>query len=320
MKRAFLYSRKLPFATLAVALTAAALVSAVVVKAQEQQREPFRVEVEAVNVLLTVHDEKDGKFVTDLQPTDFRVTEDGVLQQITNFTKQTGLPLTIALAVDTSSSVKLKLEFEKDAALDFLYSVMRPTDRALLLEFDSGVTLLHDFTSDPNDLVNEIKNLRAGGGTSLYDAIYLVCEQKLLDDNSGRKILVVLSDGADVTSKHSFAEALDMAFRSEITIFAISTTRFGADIDHEGDNALKQLVEDTGGRAYFPFSTKELGKAFEAINEELRSQYNLAYVSSNKVRDGKFRAIKVELMRPDIKIRHRKGYYARPAAGAPSGD
>ncbi|HXK59452.1 MAG TPA: VWA domain-containing protein [Acidobacteriota bacterium] len=286
------------------------------VASQDQPREPFRVEVDAINVLVSVHDEGTGKFVTDLGPHQFRILEEGVPQEITNFSQQTDLPLSIALAVDTSSSVKLKLEFEKDAALDFLYSVMRPTDRALLLEFDSGVTLLHDFTSDVNDLVREIKNLRAGGGTSLYDAIYLVCDQKLMEEDPGRKVLVILSDGADVTSSHTFEEALHMAYQAEVTIFAISTTRFGADIDHEGDNALKQLVENTGGQAYFPFSTRDLTKAFQAINEELRSQYSLAYVSSNKVRDGKFREIKVEVTRPNVRVRHRKGYYAKPLTQA----
>jgi len=302
-----------------LALAALCLMT-VPVAPQDQQREPFRVEVEAINVLVSVRDEKSGKFVTELSPSDFRIVEEGVLQQITNFVQQTNLPLSIALAVDTSSSVKLKLEFEKEAALDFLYAVMRPTDRALLLEFDSGVTLLHDFTSDANDLVREIKNLKAGGGTSLYDAIYLICEQKMLEEESGRKVLVILSDGADVTSHHTYEQALDMAYRAEVTIFAISTTRFGADIDHEGDNALKQLVENTGGQAYFPFSTKDLSKAFQAINEELRSQYNIAYVSHNRIRDGKFREIKVEVTKSDIRVRHRKGYFARPINPASAGD
>jgi Ca-activated chloride channel homolog len=287
---------------------------------QQPPSEPFRIEVEAVSLLVSAHDQKSGKFVTDLAPADFRVTEDGVLQQITNFNQHTNLPLTIALAVDTSSSVKLKLEFEKEAALDFLYSVMRPTDRALLLEFDSGVTLLHDFTSDANAIAREIKKLKAGGGTSLYDAIYLVCEQKMLEEDPGRKVLVILSDGADVTSRHTYEEALDMAYQAEVTIFAISTTRFGAMIDHEGDNALKQLADNTGGRTYFPFSTRELTKAFEMINEELRSQYSLAYVSSNRVRDGKFRNIKVDITRSDTRVRHRKGYFAKARSVASTGE
>ncbi len=274
------------------------------------QQKPFRVQVEAVNVLVTVHDEKTGKFITDLRPEDFIVTEDGVRQQIANFSKQTNLPLTIALCVDTSASVKIKLEFEKEAAADFIYSVMQQAnDKALLLEFDSGVTLLHDFTSDPNDLISEMKSLRAGGGTSLYDAIYLVSEQKMLQE-TGRKTIVILSDGADVSSKHTFEQALQMAYKSEAATFAISTTRFGADIDHEGDNALKQLTEDTGGKAFFPYSTKDLTNAFEKLGQELRSQYNLTYIPTNKKKDGTFRDIKVQVRRDNVRVRYRKGYFA----------
>jgi len=191
----------------------------------EDEREgqaPFRVEVDAVNILAAVHDNKTLKFVTDLTKEDFEIYEEGVLQTITNFTQQTDLPLTIALCVDTSSSVRLKLGFEKEAATDFLYSVMRPNDRAMLVEFDTGVTLIHDFTSNPNDLVREIKLLKAGGGTSLYDAVYLVAEQKMLSE-PGRKTVIILSDGADLTSKHTFEEMLRMAYQAEVTVYAIST-------------------------------------------------------------------------------------------------
>ncbi|MFQ5738220.1 MAG: VWA domain-containing protein [Acidobacteriota bacterium] len=273
----------------------------------EQKR--FKVEVEAVNVLVSVHDKKTGKFVTDLEIGDFEIREDGKLQTITNFSQQANLPLTIALCVDTSSSVRVKLKFEKEAATDFLYSVMRPSDKALLLEFDTGVTLLHDFTSNPNDLVAEIEQLRGGGGTSLYDAIYLASEQKMLNER-GRKTLVILSDGADLTSRYTFEEAFKMAFKAEAAIYAISTTRFGADIDHEGDNALKQLAEGTGGRAYFPYSTSQLTSAFRAINEELRNQYNLAYVPTNSKNDGGFRKIRVKVKRGHLHTFYRKGYFA----------
>lgn len=284
------------------------------VEAQEgaDEREgqaPFRVEVDAVNVLAAVHDNETREFVTDLTKEDFQIYEDGVLQTITNFTQQTDLPLTIALCMDTSSSVRLKLDFEKEAATDFLYAVMRPSDRAMLVEFDTGVTLLHDFTSNPNDLVREINLLKAGGGTSLYDAVYLVAEQKMLNE-PGRKTVVILSDGADLTSKHSFEEMLRMAYQAEITVYAISTTRFGADIDHEGDNALKQLTEVTGGTAFFPYSTDRLASAFQEVDQELRSQYNLTYVPTNKDRDGTFREIKVKVNRDGVRLRHRKGYFA----------
>ncbi|MDA2928618.1 VWA domain-containing protein [Acidobacteria bacterium AH-259-O06] len=282
---------------------------------ERRQQPPFRVEVEAVNVLVAVHDKKTRKFVTDLSEEDFEIYEDGVLQEITNFAQETNLSLTIALCVDTSASVKLKLDFEKDAAIDFLYSVMRPIDRALLVEFDTGVTMLHDFTSNPNDLVRGIESLKAGGGTSLYDAIYVVAEQKMLGE-AGRKIVVLLTDGADLTSQHTFEEMLRMAYQAEITVYAISTTRFGADIDHEGDNALRQLTESTGGRAFFAYSTKQLASAFEGIDQELRSQYNLAYVPANKARDGAFREIKVKVARGNIRMRHRKGYFAPLQTGS----
>jgi len=275
----------------------------------DRQQEPFRVEVETVNVLVSVHDRETAKFVTDLMVEDFEIYEEGVLQEITNFSQQTDLPLAIALCVDTSSSVKVKLEFEKEAATDFIYSVMRPTDKALLLEFDTGVTLLHDFTSNPNDLTREIDRLKAGGGTSLYDAIYLVSDEKLMSV-PGRKTIVVLSDGADLTSEYSFEDALRTAFQAEAAIYAISTTRFGADIDHEGDNALKQLAGRTGGRVYFPHSVSQLTEAFRDINEELRNQYNIAFVPRNKRRDGKFRELEVKVKHPDSIVYHRKGYFA----------
>ena len=271
--------------------------------------EPFRVQVEAVNVLVAVHHKKMGRFVTNLSPRHFIVKEDGDRQQITNFAAQTNLPLTIALCVDASASVRLKLGFEKEVATDFLFDVMRPTDKALLLEFDTGVTLLHDFTSNPNALLAEIDNLRAGGGTSLYDAIYLISEQKMLEE-SGRKTILVLSDGSDLTSVHTFDETLRMAYLAESTIYAISTTRFGAGEDATGDESLTKLTESTGGTAFFPHSSNNLGDAFKTIDRELRSQYNLAYVPTNNKKDGTFRKIEVEVKVDDVRVRHRRGYYA----------
>lgn len=275
---------------------------------ESRNKAPFRVEVDAVNLLVTIHDKDTGKFITNLKRGDFEVFEDGVQQEVTNFTQQSDLPLTIALCMDTSSSVKLKLGFEKEAAIDFIFSVMRPVDRTLLLEFDTGVTLLHDFTSNPNDLVREIESLKAGGGTSLYDAMYLVAEQKMLYE-AGRKTIVIMSDGSDLTSKHTFEEALRMVYQAEVTVYAISTSRFGADIDHTGDNVLKQLTKATGGRVFFPFSAQQLGSTFQEIDEELRSQYNLAYVPINKKKDGGFREIKVKASRSNTRIRYRQGYF-----------
>ena len=253
-------------------LASGQVATALLAQSDGDRQDAIRVEVEAVNLLVSVHQEKTGTFLRNLSPEDFEIYEDGVFQEITNFTEQTNLPLAIALCIDTSSSVRIKLKFEKEAARDFLFTVMKPMDQTLLLEFDTAATLLHDFTSNPNDLVREIDRLRAGGGTSLYDAIYLVLEQKMMNA-PGRRTLVILSDGADQTSRLTFEDALRAAFQAEAAVYAISTTRFGAEIDHEGDNALKQIAHSTGGRVYFPYSTRDLTKAFRAINEELRNQY-----------------------------------------------
>ncbi len=296
-------------AALFLCLTVCQMATAVLAQSDGNQEDAIRVEVEAVNLLVSVHEEKTGTFLRHLSPHDFEIYEDGVRQKITNFAEQINLPLAIALCIDTSSSVRIKLKFEKEAATDFLYTVMRPTDLALLLEFDTAATLLHDFTSNPNDLTREIDHLRAGGGTSLYDAVYLVSVQKMMDV-VGRRTLVILSDGADQTSQTTFEEALRAAFQAEAAVYAISTTRFGAEIDHEGDNALKQMAHSTGGRVYFPYSTKDLSKAFKAINEELRNQYNIAYTPTNKKADGTFRKLRVRVKRGNTILYYRKGYFA----------
>ncbi len=290
-------------------LASGQVATALLAQSDGDRQDAIRVEVEAVNLLVSVHQEKTGTFLRNLSPEDFEIYEDGVLQEITNFAEQTNLPLAIALCIDTSSSVRIKLKFEKEAATDFLHAVMKPMDRTLLLEFDTAATLLHDFTSNPNDLVREIDRLRAGGGTSLYDAIYLVSQQKMMDVE-GRRTIVILSDGADQTSRMTFEDALRAAFQAEAAVYAISTTRFGAEIDHEGDNALKQMAQSTGGRVYFPYSTRDLTKAFRAINEELRNQYNIAYAPTNKKADGTLRKLKVKVKRGNTILYYRKGYFA----------
>src|SRR2546426_411900 len=171
-------------------------------KQADPQKEPqFRAAVELVNVLVTATDKK-GRFVTNLAPEDFKVYEDGKLQQITNFSKQTGLPLNIAFLMDTSSSVQVKLGFEKEAATNFIEAVMRDNDQALLVEFDSGVTLLQDFTSNAAEIARKISKLRAGGGTALYDALYQGTTQKL-QKVTGRKVILILSDGAAMDSRYT---------------------------------------------------------------------------------------------------------------------
>jgi Ca-activated chloride channel family protein len=272
----------------------------------------YRVSVDLVNVFCSVWDEDAKAFITNLSKDDFTLYEDNQKQQIDNFVRETNLPLTIALLIDTSQSVAPKLKFEQEAATNFFQSVLRDKDRAMLVEFDSGVSLVQDFTSDPNKLSKQLKTLRAAGGTALYDAIAVSCDEKLIRE-VGRKAIVILSDGEDQNSKATIAQALEMALKAEATIFSISVNRggfFGVGSTKEGDRILKHLAEQTGGRAFFPFKVEELEEAFQQIGLELRSQYNLGYFSSNKQRDGKYRKIEVKLAGKGLKINYRKGYYA----------
>ena len=272
----------------------------------------YRVSVDLINIFCSAWDKDTHSFVTNLTRDDFSVFEDSQEQEIRNFNRETNLPLTIALLVDTSQSVAPKLKFEQDAATSFFYSVLRDRDRAMLVEFDSGVTLIQDFTNDPNKMAKQINSLRAAGGTSLYDAIYLACDEKLIRE-TGRKAIVILSDGEDQSSKMTFNQALEMALKAEAIIFSISVNRggfFGVGSTKEGDRVLKEFAEQTGGRSFFPFKVEELDDAFRQINQELRSQYNIGYLSSNTRHDGTYRKVEIKVAEKGLKLSYRKGYYA----------
>ncbi len=272
----------------------------------------YRVSVDLINIFCSVWDKNSNAFVTNLSREDFAIYEDNKKQEIKNFSREMNLPLTIALLIDTSQSVAPKLKFEQDAATNFFQSVLKDRDRAMLLEFDSGVTLVQDFTNDPNKMAKQIRSLRAAGGTALYDAIYLACDEKLIRE-MGRKAIVILSDGEDQSSKSSFEQAMEMALKAEATIFSISVNRggfFGVGNTKNGDHVLKQLADETGGRAFFPFKVEELEDAFRQISQELRSQYNIGYLSNNTARDGNYRKIEVRINEKGVKLSYRKGYYA----------
>ena len=272
----------------------------------------YRVSVDLVNVFCSVWDKNTNSFLTNLTREDFAVYEDNQKQDIKNFNRETNLPLTLALLVDTSQSVAPKLKFEQDAATAFFQSVLRDRDRAMLVEFDSGVTMIQDFTNDPNKMAKQIKSLRAAGGTALYDAVYLSCDEKLIRE-VGRKAMVILSDGEDQSSKMTFDQALEMALKAEATIFSISINRggfFGVGDTKNGDRVLKQMAEETGGRSFFPFKVDELDDAFRQINQELRSQYNIGYLSTNTKRDGTYRKVEIKSAEKGLKLSYRRGYYA----------
>ena len=272
----------------------------------------YRVSVDLVNIFCSAWDKESNSFVTNLTKENFTVFEDNKKQEIVNFSREINLPLTISLLVDTSQSVAPKLKFEQEAATNFFHSVLQEKDRAMLVEFDSGVSMIQDFTNDTNKLAKQIKTLRAAGGTALYDAIYLTCDEKLIRE-LGRKTIVILSDGEDMSSKYTFDQALEMALKAEATIFAISVNRggfYGVGSTKNGDRILQQFAEESGGKVYFPFKVEELETAFQQIGKELRSQYNIGYFSSNTQRDGTYRKVEVKVAEKGLKIRFRRGYYA----------
>lgn len=272
----------------------------------------YRVSVDLVNVLCSVYDKNTNSFVTSLMQGDFSIFEDDQEQEIKNFARETDLPLTIAMLIDTSRSVGPKLKFEQDAATSFFQTILRESDRAMLVEFDSGVTMVQDFTNDPNKLAKGIKKLKAAGGTALYDAIHITCDEKLIRE-TGRKALIILSDGEDESSNMNLDQATEMALRAEATIFAISISKggfFGVGGSEKGDSILEDLAKETGGRIFFPFKIEDLDDAFRQINQELRSQYSIGYLSTNPARDGSFRKIKIEVSEKGLRLNHRKGYFS----------
>ena len=267
--------------------------------------------VDLVNVLFTVTDRR-GKLVTDLSQKELKLLEDNRVQSITNFSRETDLPLTIALLIDTSTSIRDRFKFEQEAAIDFLYRTIRPRkDKGLLITFDSAIELVQDYSDNPELLAKAIRQVRPGGGTKMLDAIYLACQEKLKSE-TGRKLIILISDGDDNLSLETVNSTLEMAQRSDVAIFTISTNSsgfFGLTAP-KADKLLKRLADETGGRAFFPFKAEDLSQSFQDIATELRSQYSLAYRSSNVNRDGTFRAIKIEPERKNVKVKSRKGYYA----------
>jgi VWFA-related protein len=318
---------------LAVLLSSIALGQKAQKKAQPQQKtaEPttapatvgddqtLSVNVELVNILFTVADRR-GKFVTNLKKDDFRVFEDERAQTITNFSSETDLPLTIALLVDTSGSIRDKLQFEQRAATEFFYSTLqRGKDKAMIISFDSGVDLIQDFTDDPEKLSGAVQKIRAGGGTSLYDAIYLAVTQKLAGQQ-GRRVVILITDGDDNSSRISLTETLEAAQKNDVTVYAISTNSTisaGSKDQERGDKTLKKFASETGGKPFFPLKIQDLASSFVGIRDELRAQYQIGYRPSNSRLDGTFRKIRVDLADKRFRVRARTGYYM-PKSGATS--
>jgi VWFA-related protein len=268
--------------------------------------------VNEVNVLFIATD-KHGKFVRDLNQGDFSILDDHKPPQaILNFRRETDLPLHMGLLVDTSGSVGSRFEFEQNAATAFLEHTLRKGyDRAFVTGFSTHSQVAQDFTDNVTLLSTGVHKLRNGGGTALYDAVYRACKEKFLKDRPDRpvrKAIVIVSDGEDNQSEFSKAQAIEMAQRAEVIIYAISTDDSG--LVMRGDKVLEQLAEATGGRAFFPFKMKDITHSFAAIEDELRSQYVVSYKPADFDADGRYRSIEISSLKKDLQVRARKGYFA----------
>jgi Ca-activated chloride channel homolog len=276
------------------------------------QNPNIKINVNLVTVPFAVTNKK-GRLLPDLGKNDFQVYEDGALQTITDFGRNSNLPLRIGVLIDTSNSIRMRLNFEKQAAVDFLNAVIRPgEDQAFVVGFDVEPQLLEDYTDNVNKLSDAIGTLQAGGGTGLFDAIYYACQEKMLNFPPKppylRRVLIVVSDGMDNESQHSLDEALAMAQHAQAVVFCISTNRSG--IETRGDKVLQGFATQTGGASFFPFAASDLAGAFKSIAAELRSQYTLAYYSTNTVHNGAFRRIRIKPLVKGVRVHAKVGYFA----------
>jgi VWFA-related protein len=289
----------------------------------DQNPPTIRIQVSLVNIFATVRDGK-KRIIPGLTQDDFKIFEDGQEQKIASFSRETALPITLGMLIDTSGSEEAMLGAEQQAASRFLDKVLRKSDEAMVISFDTDVDLLADWTSDRDTLERGIRKARisaagVGGpvtpgpfptrgakGTNFYDAVYLACNEKLASE-VGRKALVILTDAFDNGSKIRVEDAIQAAQRTDtvVHILLVGDPRGGVN-----EGVAKKLTDETGGRTIVVHSEKKLNEAFEEISEELRTQYVLGYYPINTARDGGFRKIKVESTGKDQKVLARKGYYA----------
>jgi Ca-activated chloride channel homolog len=313
-----------------------------------QEQEPLRQDqgritttVNLVDVLFTVLNRR-NKLVPDLEKDNFKIFDDKAPQSIRYFSRQTDLPLRIGLLMDTSNSIRDRLKFEQDAATSFLFNVIRRNrDQAFVMTFDDEPSIIQAFTDDAGRLRDQIVATRAGGGTAVYDAIYDACRKELShpprppgdQPDVVRRVMILISDGEDNLSTHTRTEAIEMAQRTSVVIYTISTSTQWIQLSQtdpdklanrkthltEGDKILQDVAEETGGRAFFPYHVDDLDQSFQDIGDELRNQYSIAYIPTNYVLDGKYHKIRIEV--PDHKgyqVRARRGYFAKANASVPS--
>jgi len=280
---------------------------------EAQTSPPIRVDVKLVNVFVNVTD-ANGFPVGGLTKDDFTIAEDDHPQKIAVFERESDMPLSIVLAIDTSGSVNKDLAIEKRAAHAFVHSLLRPVDHLDLIDFSSDVREVVPFTNKLNRIDYGIDNLITGPATALYSAVYL--SSQILASQQGRKVLILISDGGNTVKGTDYADALEQAVRSETMVFSIIDVPIEADAgrDTGGEHAMITLSQSTGGKYYYA-DAAHLDEAFQKVSNDLRTQYLLAYYPEHRVADSDFRTISVTLKQPPnahYSVRHRTGYYATP--------
>jgi Ca-activated chloride channel homolog len=277
----------------------------------------INVDVKLVNVFVTVTDEH-GAPIGGLKQDNFVLREDGREQRISVFDKESELPLSIVVAVDTSLSTRKDLPLELASARRFAKAILRPVDGLSLFQFSELVDQVTSFTSDLRTIDRAIDRIHSGSATALFDAIYL--GSQTLERRQGRKVMVVITDGGDTVSSVSYKDAVREAQQAEAIVYSVIIVPIEASAgrDTGGEHALIQISEDTGGRYFYATSGPQLDEAFRQISDELRTQYLLAYYPSQKMSDSLFRKIQVEVTgareKTTLQVRHRTGYYSGQSA------
>jgi VWFA-related protein len=273
----------------------------------------IKIEPNEVNVVFTVTDKR-GRRVSDLKQNDFQVLDDSKPPaEIRSFHAETNLPLQVGLLIDASNSVRDRFKFEQESAIEFLNQTVHPRiDRAFVVGFDVTPEVAQDFTDNTEALAHGVHELRPGGGTALYDALYFACRDKLLKAPKNtvvRRVIILLSDGEDNQSHVTREEAIEMAQRAEAIVYTISTNVSGT--KGNGDKVLERIADATGGRAFFPFQIRDVANDFAEIQDELRSQYAVSYKPADLKHDGHFRTIEIVANdRKNLRVRSRRGWYS----------
>jgi VWFA-related protein len=266
-----------------------------------------------VNVVFTVTDKR-GRRITDLKQGDFRILDDNKPpQEIRSFHAETNLPLQVGLLIDASNSVRDRFKFEQESAIEFLNQTIHPRyDHAFVVGFDVTPEVTQDFTDNSELLAHGVHDLRPGGGTALYDALYFACRDKLMKapkSTTVRRAIILLSDGDDNQSHVTREEAIEMAQRAEAIVYTISTNVSGT--KGPGDKVLERIADATGGKPFFPFQIRDVANAFAEIQDELRSQYAISYKPADLKSDGHYRTIEIVANdRKNLRVRARRGWYA----------